>query len=231
MSIRLSSPQQLSLRTALVLAVTAVGFTAFTASASANFTLSTGTVLLTNGSTTGTPPTTGSWVRLPEDATEGKGQGTFINAASEAANHEYTLVKGSASKPGLELGAIQVGEEDIFGPLTKFGPTIAESVTFYAFTKAAPELTFAGKDNEAGTRNLSSGTLPVWIEYGGQEYDVDATTSGKPKSKYIVLLKGTIKGDATKAGATITLEWTTHIEQAPFNPYDAEFKWVGTYTP
>jgi hypothetical protein len=232
MIVRLSRPLRMSFRTALVLAVAAVGLTAFTASASASFTLKTGTLKLTNGSTTGSPPS-GSWVTLPTDNPLAEPP-FFKNLATTWTGTpagEYTLIDGSEAGKDLTLGAAQTSG-GIFGPLTSFGATLPAS-TFYAFTVSGstPSFTFTGSASGAGTRTLTAGDLTgLRISYGGNTYDV--STSAASGGNHTVPLKGTITGDATKAKkATITLDWTTNLNEPGFELYEAQFQWVGVYTP
>jgi hypothetical protein len=236
MNIRSSSPLRRSSLAALVVACAAMGLAAFTASASANFTLSSGLLELVNGTTTGTPPEGGSWVSLPEDAAEATGFGTFLNGATTAANQEYTLIDGEGSGAGLELGKYQA-TGGIFGPLTDFGET-APGLPFEAITVekegtetyASPSLTFEGTATGGSTRNLVGGTLAALsIVYNSSDYYVGAAF-GLTGGNFIESLTGTITGNPNISGnAKITLLWRTHIAQSPFNPWDAHFHFVATY--
>lgn len=215
---------------ASTLAVSVGVVAAGAAPASANFTLSDGTLHLTSGSTSATPvPPAGTWVKLPTD----DGLGYFDNAASTwAGGGEYTPIPGSTTN-GLTLGTAQPSG-GIFGtPLPLFGATVPTAASFSAFTVtgSAPEFEFTGSASGTGTRTLVAGDLTgLRISYGGGTYDVstDETSGGK----HTVPLTGTITGDATTPGAaTITLNWTSDLDEPGFDPFRAQFQWVGTYTP
>lgn len=219
-------------KTAVAASTLAVGIGAVAATAvpaSADFTLSDGTLHLTSGGTSATPaPPTGTWVKLPTD----DGLSYFNNAASTwAGGGEFTPIPGSVTN------ALILGDEQpsggIFGtPLPQFGATLPTSAPFSALTVtgSAPEFEFTGSASGPGTRTLIAGDLTgLRISYGGNTYDVstDETSGGKHTSP----LTGTITGDATTAGATITLNWTSDLDEPGFDPFRAEFQWVGTYTP
>jgi hypothetical protein len=216
--------RRVSTRAVLVLAAVAVSLTAFAGTASANFTLNKGTLKLHDGSRTGAPPTSGSWVRLLTDDPTAV-PNFFPNPSTTATTTEYTLIDGSGAGIALNLGAAQPGG-GIFGPLTTFN-----GLPFSAHTHAAPTLTFTGNHNATGTRTLHHGTLSLTITYNGATYDV--STSSTPGPHRIVPLHGTVTGNTTSTNPTarITLDWTTDLTQAPFNPYRAQFHLEGTYNP
>lgn len=217
--------RRLSLRALLVLGLATVGLTAFAGAASATFTLSTGTLTLTDGSTTGTPPSGGSWVTLPTDDPLAS-PNYFSNAASTAASPQYTLINGSASS-GLQLGTTQAS--GIFGALTSFGGP-SPTYDFFAKTTVAPTLTFDGSATGSGTRALTAGNLSGFaITYGGNDYDVSTTEA--TARKHIVPLNGSITGDATnrRVGARIVLDWTSDLVEPGFDLYQARFHLEGIY--
>jgi len=222
---RISRSQRLSMRAAVTVALTALGVAAFAASADATFTLTTGALKLTNGTTTGTPPK-GSWVEL---LSKDLGGSPFENPASGAENKDYTLILGSGAT-GLLLGRAQPNG-GIFGPLTFFGSKSAGEL-FSANTIAGsqPLLTFSGSAAEEGTRPLTGGNLNgLMIAYAGSLYNVETQFN---KTKDIVIpLAGTITGDATGNKSTILLTWSTSLLEPGFSLFNALFHWQGTYTP
>ncbi len=220
--------QRRSILAAVTVMLAAIGLTAFVATAGADFTIRTGKLQLTNGSTTGSPPTSGSWVEL-YDKVNGA---PFINPASTALNHALTLINGSGAE-GLLFGTAQPSG-GIFGPLTYFGGTEPIDL-FSALTLPGsdPLLSFSGKDNESGTRGLLGGNLlGLDIQYAGSLYRV-GTDFGTAGGDIVVPLSGTITGNALSASepATILLTWVTALLEPGFSLYNAQFHWVGTYTP
>jgi hypothetical protein len=215
--------QRLSIRAALTVALAAAGLAAFTASAYATFTLTTGTLKLTNGSPKGTPPSSGSWVTLPS---KDLGELPFQNALTGAASPSYTLILGSTAT-GLLLGQAQPNG-GIFGPLTYFGPALFSA---YTTSGSAPLLTFSGSAKETGLRTLTGGNLNgLTIAYNGGSYNV-GTQFGTGKDIVKGLL-GTITGNATETSkAIILLTWETSLLEPGFSLYDAQFHWEGTYIP
>lgn len=216
--------RRLSTRAVLVLAAVAIGLTAFAGSASANFTLNSGTLKLINGSSTGTPPSGGSWVTLPTDNPAAV-PNVFLNTSTNAASQAYTLIDGTAPGAGLRLGAAQPGG-GIFSTLTTF-----QHIPFSAHTLSAPSLTFAGADTATGARTLTSGSIDLRITYNGATYNVSTSTS--PGGTRVKPLHGTITGNATSTNPTarITLDWTTDLDEPGFSPYTAQFHWEGVYNP
>jgi hypothetical protein len=217
---------RLSIQTTVTVALAAVGLAAFTASAYATFTLSTGTLKLTNGTTKGTPPG-GSWVEL---TSKDPGGGAFENPAGLAENPDYTLILGSGAT-GLELGQAQP-TGGIFGPLTYFGLAIPSDLfSALTLTGSAPSLTFSGSASETGTRTLTGGNLlGLRILYAGSLYNVATQTGSGPD--IVIPLEGTITGNATKANkATILLHWETALLEPGFSLFNALFHWEGLYTP
>lgn len=215
--------RRVSTRAVLVLAAVALGLTAFAGSASAHFTLNSGTLRLVNGSQTGTPPSSGSWVRLPTDDPFAV-PNFFPNTSTQAASTEYTLIDGTAAGFGLRLGVAQPGG-GIFSRATTF-----QHVPFTVVNTTASTLTFDGSDSAAGTRTLINGDLSgLRISYGGATYNVGTTSS--TGGDRIVPLRGSITGNATTTGARITLDWTTNLTEVGFSPYTAQFHWDGIYSP
>ncbi|MDO8212316.1 hypothetical protein [Conexibacter sp. CPCC 206217] len=219
----------MSLRTALAVGLAGLGLTAFTGVANADFTLSSGTLRLQDGSTTGTPPSSGSWVKLPTD----DGTSYFDNAASTGASGEYTPINGSRST-GLQLGRAQPAG-GIFGPLTAFGATRLTAADFdgLTVTGSTPRFTFTGDADDVVRRTLTAGDLSgLRISYPGGPYDVSTTEDGNLVRfpKHTAALTGSITGDATDR-ATITLDWTSDLTEPGFSGFRAQFHWVGTYTP
>lgn len=205
--------------TALAVGLAVLGFGTFATSASANFTINTGTLVLNNGSTSGTPPSSGSWVTLPSDHA---GTVPFQNTTTTAASPSYTLINGFGA--GLRFGATQPSG-GIFGTLTTFNGT-----TFSARTSSAPDLTFAGGRTDLGTRTLVAGDLSgLTIAYGGGTYDVSTTSAAG--GKHTVPLHGTISGNADLNTSVITLDWTSDLVEPGFSTYKAKFHWVGVYKP
>jgi hypothetical protein len=218
-------PRRMSIRAVLVLAAIATSLTAFAGSASADFTLNTGTLKLINGSQTGSPPVSGSWVTLPTDNPLAS-PNFFPNSTTTAASTQYTLIDGTAAGAGLRLGVAQPGG-GIFSTLTTF-----QGVPFSLVNLEPSTLTFAGADNGAGTRTLTRGNLTgLRILYGGNTYNVGTTsTSGGDR---IVPLHGTITGNATATNPTarITLDWTTNLTEPGFDLYTAQFHLDTVYNP
>jgi hypothetical protein len=225
MSIRsFDLPRRASVRAMLVLAAVAIGLTAFAGSASADFTLNKGTLKLINGSQTGAPPSSGSWVRLPTDNPNAV-PNFFSNTSTTAATTEYTLIDGTAAGAALRLGTAQPGG-GIFSTLTTFN-----HIPFSAHTLTPPTLTFAGADNGTGTRTLVGGEIDLRITYAGATYNVATSTlSGGTRVKP---LHGSIHGNATSTNPTarITLDWTTDLDEPGFSPFTAQFHWEGVYNP
>lgn len=218
-------PRRVSTRVVLVLAAAAIGLTAFAGSASAHFVLNTGTLRLVNGSQLGTPPVSGSWVRLPTDDPTAV-PNYFPNTSSLAASNEYTLIDGTAAGFGLRLGVAQPGG-GIFSTATTF-----QHVPFTLVNTEASTLTFDGADNGAGTRTLTGGNLTgLRISYGGATYNVGTTSS--PGGDRVVPLHGSITGNATSTNPTarITLDWTTNLTEVGFSPYTAQFHLDAIYNP
>src|SRR6202046_1806726 len=216
--------QRLSILAALTVAL-AVALTAFVASAGADFTLSTGALKLTNGSTTGPTPSSGSWVELLNKDPGGK---PFLKPASTAENHYLTLINGSTSE-GLLLGTSQ--SSGIFGPLTYFGEkTNSDLFSALTLSGSKPFLVFSGKDNQTGTRLLLGGNLlGLDIEYAGGLYRV-GTLFGASGGDIVKSLTGEITGNALSKTNTILLGWTTGLLEPGFSLYNAQFHWEGTYT-
>jgi hypothetical protein len=218
-------PRRMSIRAVLVLAAVAVSLTAFAGSASAHFVLSGGTLRLVNGSQTGTPPSSGSWVRLPTDDPTAV-PNYFSNTSSLAASPEYTLIDGTAAGFGLRLGVAQPAG-GIFSNATTFN-----HVPFTIVNTEASTLTFDGADNGTGTRTLTGGNLTgLRISYGGATYNVGTTAT--PGGDRIVPLHGSITGNATSTSPTarITLDWTTNLTETSFFPYTAQFHLDAIYNP
>jgi hypothetical protein len=219
---RISRTRRLSIRAAVTVALTALGVAAFAASADATFTLTTGALKLTNGTSTGTPPS-GSWVEL---LSKDLGGSPFENPASGAENKDYTLILGSGAT-GLLLGKAQPNG-GIFGPLTFFGSK-SEGELFSANTIAGsqPLLTFEGGASSKGTRALTGGNLNgLMIAYAGSLYNIETQFN---KTKDIVIpLAGTITG-ASGSEPTILLTWSTSLLEPGFSLFNALFHWQGTY--
>ena len=212
--------QRMSIRSVLTVVLAVTGLAAFTASAYATFTLNSGTLKLTNGTTTGTPPK-GSWVEL---LNKDIGGAPFNNPLSTAEDHDFTLIDGSTAT-GLLLGRAQPNG-GIFGPLTFFGPAL-----FSVDDRTAPSLLFSGSAKTTTARTLVGGFLDgLEILYNGGLYNV-GTHFGT--GQHIVQgLLGTITGDATLPGkATILLTWQTALLEPGFSLYNASFHWEGVYTP
>jgi hypothetical protein len=220
-------PRRMLVHAVLVLAAVAISLTAFAGSASAHFILNTGTLKLENGSSSGTPPSGGSWVRLPSDNPTTTPFNYFPNPTTTAASTEYTLIDGTGAGASLALGRAQPSG-GIFGPLTTFN-----GVPFSAITIAgsAPTLTFDGADDAAGTRTLTRGDLTgLRITYNGALYNVG--TNETAGGTHIAPLHGSITGNATSTTvpARIQLDWTSDLTEPGFSPYQAQFHWTGTYT-
>jgi hypothetical protein len=217
----LNRSRRASARALLISAAVAVGVAALAGPASADFTLNTGTLKLENGGNRGSPPTTGSWVRLPTDDPLAR-PNFFTNTTSTATTTEYTLINGSTANTSLRFGAAQP-TGGIIGPLTTFN-----GAPFSAVTVSAPTLRFAGNHSDAGTRTLVSGELDgLRITYNGGTYDVSTNTSAG--GTRTVPLHGTITGSTTSGSARITLDWTTDLDEPGFSPYRAQFHWAGVY--
>lgn len=208
----------------VALALVALGFAALTTKANAAFILDSGTLALTDGSGSADPPA-GSWVTLPTDVPASPP--FFPNTSSTwGGSGKYTLIKNAnadESPTALELGTTQ--SSGIFGDTTD----PFQHFPFSGITTSAPKLVFYGSASDTGTRALKYGVLPLDIEYGGKTYNV--TTGTKAGPTRVVPLNGYIHGDATKPGATITLDWTTDLDEPGFDPYQAQFHWEGHYTP
>jgi hypothetical protein len=219
--------QRLPILAALIVALAAVGLTAFVASAGADFTIRTGRLQLTNGSTSGSPPSSGSWVEL---LNKDPGGSPFINPASTAANLALTLINGTGAE-GLLFGTAQPGG-GIFGPLTYFGQTLqADLFSALTLPGSSPFLTFSGAHNATGSRELLGGNLlGLDIEYAGGLYRV-GTEFGATGGDIVQSLTGLIHGNilSTTNPATILLNWITSLLEPGFSLYNAQFHWVGTY--
>jgi hypothetical protein len=219
---------RLSILAALIVALAAVGLTAFVASAGADFHIAVGRLELTNGSTDGTPPLSGSWVEL---LNKDPGGAPFFNPASTAENKNLTLINGKGAE-GLLFGKAQPNG-GIFGPLTYFGEeTPTDLFSAVTLPGAAPLLIFSGTDTETGNRELLGGNLlGLDIEYAGSLYNVQ--TEFNTIKDTVLPLRGLIHGNAlspTKR-ATILLHWATGLLEPGFSLYIALFDLVGTYIP
>lgn len=220
-------PRGAMLLMALVLA--ALGLAVQTATASADFTLSSGTLSLTDGDNSSPP--NGSWVELPQDP---PATGFFVNTTSTwtGGTGQYTLIKNAnsdTSTTALELGGTQSSSGEIFGDTTdQFAGT-----PFYAITTNDPTLTFSGTASDTGTRTLVSGDLSGFeIVYNGVTYDVGTTEA--TGGDHVVPLHGEIIGAVGgKTPPTITLDWTTDLTKnaGNFSPFQAHFHLEGDYTP
>jgi hypothetical protein len=208
---------------ALVLAL--FGTAAFTTAAQADFTLNSGRITLTAGSTTGTPPS-GSWVSLPSDH---GGNAYFTNPSSTwtgsaATDGLYTLIRPGAAPAGLLLGGTQPSGGIIGSTTDTFG-----FAPWSLITTSAPSLTFDGTANGTGTRALTGGDLSgLRVLYGGTTYNV-ATGFGAGAHR-IRTLTGEIVGSTTGSN-TVRLNWTTDLTEPGFATYRAQFQLVGTYHP
>jgi len=204
---------------ALVLAL--VGTAVFTAAASADFTLNSGRITFTAGSTTGNPPS-GSWVALPSD--DGGGA-YFTNPSSTwtgTPDSFYTLIRPGASPAGLILGASQPAGGIIGSTTDTFG-----GAPWTLITQSAPTLTFAGTSTGTGTRVLTGGDLSgLRVSYGGNTYNVG--TGFAAGAHRIAPLTGEITGSTT-GNNTIRLNWTTDLTEPGFDTFRAQFQLVGTY--
>jgi hypothetical protein len=215
----------MSIRAVLVLAAVAVSLTAFAGSAGAHFVLNQGTLRLINGSQTGSPPSSGSYVTLPTDNPLAV-PNFFPNNTTTASSTQYTLIDGTAPGFGLQLGVAQPGG-GIFSTLTTFQGTPFSLVNLEPST-----LTFDGADNATGTRTLTTGNLTgLRILYGGNTYNVGTTST--PGGDRIVPLHGSIHGNATSTNPTarITLDWTTNLTEPGFDTFTARFHLEAVYNP
>jgi hypothetical protein len=204
---------------ALVLAL--VGTAAFTTAARADFTLNSGRITLTAGTTTGTPPS-GSWVALPSDH---GGGAYFTNPSSTwtgSPDGFYTLIRPGAAGAGLFLGTAQPA-----GGIIGSGTDPFNAIPWSLVTTSAPSLTFDGAASGTGTRALTGGDLSgLRVLYGGNTYNV-ATGFG-PGPHRIAPLTGEIIGSTTGTN-TVRLNWTTDLTEPGFSTFRAQFQLVGTY--
>jgi hypothetical protein len=202
---------------ALVLAL--VGTAAFTSAARADFTLNSGRITLTAGSTTGNPPS-GSWVSLPSD--DGGGA-YFTNPSSSwtgspTTDGLYTLIRPGATGSGLFLGTAQPSGGIIGSGTDTFG-----GAPWSLVTTSAPTLRFSGTAGSPFTRSLTGGDLSgLRVLYGGSTYDV--STGFTAGAHRIATLTGSIS-----ASNTITLNWTTDLTEPGFSTFRASFQLVGSY--
>lgn len=202
---------------ALVLAV--FGTAVFTAAASADFTLNSGRITLTAGSTSGTPPT-GSWVSLPLDS----GGGYFTNPSSTwTGSPDGLFTRIQPGTAGLILGATQPAG-GIIGATTDTFNGIPWTLIS---TGTAPTLTFSGTSTGTGTRALIGGNLTgLRVSYGGGTYNVG--TGFGAGAHRIAPLTGEITGSTTGSN-TVRLNWTTDLTEPGFDTFRAQFQLVGTY--
>jgi hypothetical protein len=217
---------RLSILAALIVALAAL--TAFAATAGADFNIEAGALKLTNGSTTGSPPSSGSWVEL---LNKDPGGLPFFNPASTAENKNLTLINGSGAE-GLLFGTSQ--SSGIFGPLTYFGEeTNTDLFSALTLPSAKPLLTFSGTDTQTAARALLGGNLlGLDILYAGSHYNVQ--TAFTTIKDTLFPLRGLIVGNALATGknaAVILLKWATGLLEPGFSLYNALFNWVGTYIP
>lgn len=213
-------------RRATVLAALALalfGSAVYTAAASANFTLNSGKITLTAGSTNGNPPT-GSWVALPSDHPGGY----FTNPSStwDGTPHKlYTRIRPGAAL-GLTLGAAQPTGGIIGSTTDTFNGLPWDLVSV-----SAPVLTFAGNHSDAGSRALVGGDLSgLRVVYAGTTYTVG--TGFGPGAHRIHSLTGSIVGNPTSTlnPAQVTLTWQTDLtEPGGFGTFRAHFQLVGSY--
>lgn len=216
-------------RRATVLAALALalfGTAVFTAAASANFTLNSGKVTLTAGSTTGNPPT-GSWVALPTDnplATPPY----FTNPSSTwigTPDKYYTRIRPGSV--GLTLGATQ----PTAGGITSSATDTFNGLPWSLVSVSAPVLTFAGNDNDSGTRALNGGDLTgLRVRYNGTTYTVGTAFGAGPHR--IQPLTGSVTGNTTSTDnpASVSLTWQTDLtEPGGFGTFRAHFQLAGTY--
>jgi hypothetical protein len=216
-------------RRATVLAALALalfGTAVFTAAASANFTLNSGKITLTAGSTTGNPPS-GSWVALPSDHSGGY----FTNPDSTwdgTPQHKlYTRIRPGAAPAGLALGVAQPGGGIIGSTTDPFN-----GVPWDLVSVSAPVLTFAGNHSDLGSRALVGGNLTgLRVKYAGNTYTVGTAFGAGPHRT--LPLTGSIIRSTTGTGAnaaTVTLTWQTDLtEPGGFGTFRAHFQLVGTY--
>ncbi|MDO8189543.1 hypothetical protein Q5424_27645 [Conexibacter sp. JD483] len=225
-------------RRAVVAAALAVaGLGSLAGAANADFTLSSGTIQLTDGATSGNPPAN-SWVSLPTDDNTAT-PNYFQNPSttwSGTPSGLFTVIRkgnsGGGSAAGLALGRVTT---NIVGNLTDPFNTVPFTLQTRAATPTSnpgwtPSLTFSGSASSAGTRSLVRGDLSgLWVSYGGNDYYVG--TGSSAATGRIAPLTGSITGDATRSGrATITLNWNTDLASpyAPgFEAYQAKFQLVG----
>lgn len=229
-------------RIAVAASLAVVGLGSLAGAASANFTLSSGSIQLTAGATTGNPPT-GSWVSLPTDQPPPPPPfpfpDHFINPSTSWTGTPtglFTVIRSGISAggnaPGLTLGTTQSGANSITGDTTD----PFDRVAWYLYSRAetpttetgwTPRLTFAGLATDTGARSLVSGDLRgLWVRYNGNDYYV-----GTDESTGLEPLTGQITGNAI-TGRTITLNWNTDLASpyAPgFEPFQARFQLVGRY--
>jgi hypothetical protein len=228
MSTTSASVLHLSRRATVLAALTLalLGSAAFTTAARADFTLNSGKITITAGSTTGTPPT-GSWVTLPSD--DGGGA-YFTNPSSTwtgTPDKIFTVIRpGATTATGLTLGAAQPS-----GGIIGSGTDAFNGLPWTLVTVSAPVLTFGGNDNSAGTRPLTTGSdlSGLRVVYNGTTYTVG--TAFEPGPHRLQPLRGEVVGNTTTNGAaTITLGWTTDLtEPGGFGTFRAQFQLVGTY--
>lgn len=219
-----------------------LGLLAFAASARADFTLNSGEIHFGPVVTpdTGNPPSSNSWVSLPTDNTKAK-PNYFQNPTTTWTGTPkglYTLiggfnVSGEIETPvtGLTLGGAQPSGGIIGNDTNTFA---GEPFSLFTVLGSAPDLTFSGSDSETTPRQLTAGDLSgLRVLYQGQTYHVGTTVAGGENQT--VPLHGSIIGSTTdpENPATITLAWKTNLTASDpgFEPYEAEFHLVGTYTP
>jgi hypothetical protein len=212
------------------LALALFGSAVFTAAASANFTLNSGRITLTEGGTTGNPPA-GSWVALPSDHPS-LPTPYFTNPSSTwvgTPDTYYTrIVPGPTSTTGLTLGSTQPTGGIIGSQTDLFNGLPWDLVT----VGVAPSLTFAGNHSDLGPRALTGGNLTgLRVRYAGNTYTVGTEFGAGPHR--IVPLTGSIIRSTTGTGvnrATIHLTWQTDLtEPGGFGTFRAHFQLTGTY--
>jgi hypothetical protein len=222
MSITSASVAHLSRRATVLaaLALALFGSAAFTTAAHADFTLNSGRLTLTAGSTTGNPPT-GSWVSLPLDA---GGGAYFTNSSSTwTGTPDGFFTRIQPGTTGLTLGASQPS-----GGIVGSATDTLVGLQFTLVTTSAPSLTFDGLASGVGTRLLTGGDLTgLRLEYNGGTYNVG--TGFGPGADRIQSLTGEITGSTTSSVNRITLSWTTDLTEPGFNILRATFQLVGTY--
>jgi hypothetical protein len=210
------------------LALTLFASAVFTAAASAHFTLNSGKITLTEGGTSGNPPT-GSWVALPSDH-PGLPTPYFTNPSSTwvgTPDTYYTRIVPGAAPAGLALGTAQPT-----GGITGSQTDTFNGLPWDLVTVSAPSLTFAGNHNDLGARALIGGDLSgLRVRYAGSTYTVGTAFGAGPHR--ILPLTGSIIRSTTGTGtsrATIHLTWQTDLtEPGGFGTFRAHFQLTGTY--